>query len=95
MTRIDEIRARLAAACGCSAPCVACASWAARTAPDDRAFLLAEIERLTGAAERVGAVLSDAGCECACSHDYQDHDDDCIRCLGCRVEAALSPEVLR
>ncbi len=45
--------------------------------------------------ERVGAVLSDAGCECACSHDFQDHGADCIRCLGCRVEAALSPEVLR
>ena len=59
--------------------------------------LLARVDSLEAADkarhERIGAILVADGCDCACGHDFQDHDDDCIRCLGCRVEAALSPEV--
>jgi len=35
-------------------------------------------------------VLSDNGCDCDCEHHPEEHDDDCVRCLACRVEAALA-----
>jgi hypothetical protein len=39
----------------------------------------------------VGGVLSENGCECECEHHHEgeEHDDNCKRCLGCRVDAAM------
>lgn len=48
-----------------------------------------ECARLEAVIERVGNVLAAHGCECECEHHADEHDDDCERCLGCRVEAAL------
>lgn len=42
--------------------------------------------------ERIDAaldVLGDAGCSCECGHHHEEHDEDCERCLGCRIERAL------
>ena len=61
----------------------------AEKAEQELARAEAEATRLRAAHERVGAVLSANGCECECDHHYEDHDDDCERCLGCRIEAAL------
>lgn len=48
-----------------------------------------EVARLRAAIERVGDVLSAEGCGCECEHHWEEHADDCERCLGCRVEMAL------
>ena len=34
-------------------------------------------------------VLEDNGCDCDCEHHPEEHDDDCVRCLACRVELAM------
>ena len=42
--------------------------------------------------ERLRAVrklLEWNGCECECSHHWEDHDDDCDRCLACRIGEAV------
>lgn len=37
--------------------------------------------------DAVGEVLAANGCDCPCDCG-PDHDDDCSRCLACRVESA-------
>jgi hypothetical protein len=37
--------------------------------------------------DAVGAVL-DNGCDCPCDCPADEHEDDCFRCLACRVESA-------
>lgn len=48
-----------------------------------------ERNRLWRAAEdRLDAVrqlLSANGCDCDCEHGSEDHEDDCERCLACRI----------
>ncbi len=42
--------------------------------------------------ERLRAVrklLEWNGCECECEHHWEDHDDDCDRCLACRIGEAI------
>ena len=42
--------------------------------------------------ERLRAVrrlLEWNGCECECEHHWEDHDDDCDRCLACRIGEAV------
>ena len=42
--------------------------------------------------ERLRAVrclLEENGCECECEHHWEDHDDDCDRCLACRIAEAV------
>jgi hypothetical protein len=34
-------------------------------------------------------LLSKEGCSCECEHHPEEHDDDCARCLACRVEEAM------
>ncbi len=49
-----------------------------------------ELRRLRAAIEQVCCVLAAHGCDCECAPMCgTEHDDDCERCLGCRVEAAL------
>jgi hypothetical protein len=49
-----------------------------------------EQARLWAAVERVRDVLEAAGCDCECAPICgTEHDDDCERCLGCRVESAI------
>jgi hypothetical protein len=55
------------------------------------AALLAEREEVAGALKRMCDVIADDGCSCDCDHDSEGHDDDCDRCLGCRIDAARAP----
>lgn len=50
---------------------------------------LARIEELETARHAIGELLADNGCDCGCDHDYESHDEDCDRCLPCRISAAL------
>lgn len=34
-------------------------------------------------------LLAQNGCDCDCDHDAESHDDDCERCLACRVSEAV------
>lgn len=38
---------------------------------------------------RVSDVLKHDGCSCDCDHDSESHDEDCDRCLACRIGAAI------
>lgn len=38
----------------------------------------------------VGRVLSENGCDCECGCFWDEHGDDCDRCLACRVEDAIA-----
>lgn len=43
-------------------------------------------------ADRVGAVkllLEANGCDCECDHHDSEHDDECERCLACRISWAV------
>lgn len=31
------------------------------------------------------------GCDCECDHHWEDHDEECERCLACLIEHALNP----
>lgn len=39
---------------------------------------------------KVADLISENGCDCECGHHYEEHDDDCERCLACRVEECFS-----
>ena len=43
--------------------------------------------------EAIGNLLKENGCDCECSHHYEEHDDDCKRCFACRVSMVVGPEV--
>jgi hypothetical protein len=44
---------------------------------------------------KVADLLSENGCDCECGHHYEEHDDDCERCLACRVEDACFTRSIR
>lgn len=52
--------------------------------------VLAWVELYKRKLDAVGEVLSENGCDCECDHDFESHDDDCERCLACRVQEALN-----
>jgi len=56
----------------------------------ERDALLAEVERLKARIDAVGRVLSENGCDCDCGCFWDEHGDDCDRCLACRVEDAIA-----
>lgn len=37
----------------------------------------------------VGSLLAMNGCDCECEHHPEEHDDDCARCLACRIGFAI------
>ena len=39
--------------------------------------------------EEIGAILADWGCDCACSHGFDEHEAGCRLCLGCRISAVV------
>lgn len=57
---------------------------------DDAANLLEESDARLHA---VRVLLENNGCECECVHYWEDHDDDCERCLACRIEEAVQKDV--
>lgn len=42
-----------------------------------------------GRLDAVRALLESNGCDCDCDHHHEEHDDDCERCLACRISAAV------
>lgn len=50
----------------------------------------AEVAALRGKLDAVGRVLSESGCGCECGCYVDEHDDDCDRCLACRVQVAIN-----
>jgi hypothetical protein len=46
--------------------------------------------RLARVVNGIGDLLSDNGCDCECGHDWEGHDDECDRCLACRVNDVLN-----
>lgn len=40
--------------------------------------------------EAVQTLLERNGCDCQCEHHYEEHDDECERCLACNVSGALA-----
>lgn len=47
-----------------------------------------EILKLRARLAAIGDLLGESGCDCDCEHHPEEHDDDCERCLACRVDAA-------
>lgn len=43
--------------------------------------------------DRIRAVrklIEENGCDCPCDHHHEEHDDDCERCLACRIGGAIT-----
>lgn len=38
---------------------------------------------------QVVALLEKNGCDCECDHHPEEHDDDCERCIACRIGSIL------
>jgi DNA-binding helix-hairpin-helix protein with protein kinase domain len=50
---------------------------------------MAERDEATAKLAAVAKLLVANGCDCECAHHYQEHDDDCERCLACKVSDAI------
>lgn len=40
--------------------------------------------------DAIRALIWRNGCDCACDHHYEEHDEDCTRCLACRINDILT-----
>ena len=54
-----------------------------------RAELTDEVRRLRARVDAVGQVLAENGCDCECECPAMEHDDDCDRCIACRVQDVI------
>lgn len=55
------------------------------------AWLLGEGNKLVRKFAAIGEMLSKNGCDCECDHAVEeDHEEECERCLACRIDAALN-----
>lgn len=52
------------------------------------ARLRADLAEARARLDAVGEVLSANGCDCPCECSASEHDDDCSRCLACRIDRA-------
>lgn len=34
-------------------------------------------------------LITQNGCDCPCEHHHEEHDDDCYRCIACRIAEVL------
>lgn len=50
---------------------------------------LAERDEATAKLGTVAKLLVANGCDCECGYDSEGHDDDCERCLACKISAAI------
>ena len=44
----------------------------------------------TATLDAIGDLLSLNGCDCGCDHHHEEHDEDCVRCLACKIDAVLT-----
>lgn len=51
---------------------------------------LREVDILRAEVQVVGTLLANNGCDCDCEHHPEEHNEDCERCLACRIADALS-----
>ena len=58
--------------------------------PDETLALITRLRAAEARIERVGAILSDEGCDCYCDCDSH-HNADCDLCLACRIDREVSP----
>jgi hypothetical protein len=49
-------------------------------------------ERAKARLDAVRAMLAENGCDCPCEHHWEEHDDDCERCLACRIAAVVDKQ---
>lgn len=55
------------------------------------AWLLSEGNMLVRKFAAIGEMLSKNGCDCECDHALDEyHEEECERCLACRIDAALN-----
>ena len=57
------------------------------------AVLRRDFVHLQERVEAAGEIISANGCDCECDHVAESHDEDCERCLACRISSALWPSV--
>jgi hypothetical protein len=60
---------------------------------EEHARMLGYFVELQGRVEAAGEVIAENGCDCPCDHDAESHDEQCERCLACRISHALWPSV--
>lgn len=53
------------------------------------AAMALKFERWRTLESRIGSLLESNGCDCECEHHWEEHDDDCERCLACRIASVL------
>ncbi len=51
---------------------------------------ISAVERLVAQRKQIENLLSENGCDCDCEHHWEEHDEDCERCLSCRISEAMS-----
>ena len=85
----DDRAACLVDGCGCTGLALPLAEMLTA----EREAHAATRRELEALRERVAAtleLLAAHGCDCGCDHHHSECDDDCVWCLGCRDEAALT-----
>ncbi len=60
-------------------------------ATDALPALITRLRAAEARIERVGAILSDEGCDCYCDCASDGHNADCDLCLACRIDREVSP----
>lgn len=53
---------------------------------------LAKLDEAVASLREIGGLLAANGCDCECGHHWSECDEDCEKCLACRVGAALGKE---
>jgi len=46
-------------------------------------------DRLRSHLDAIRNLLATNGCDCECEHHHEEHDNDCERCLACRIDWEL------
>jgi hypothetical protein len=47
------------------------------------------LEEDTSKLDAVAELLGKNGCDCDCGHDSESHNEDCDRCLACRIARVI------
>ena len=50
------------------------------------------VAKLVVPVTKIEELLTENGCDCECEHCWEDHDEDCERCLACRISMAIQKE---
>lgn len=50
-----------------------------------------KVELLQKALTEIRSIITANGCDCECDHCEEEHDEDCERCLACRIGKVFAP----